>query len=200
MAKVKIEGVPPLDGEYEFDSGSFTNRELHLIKKHTGLLVEDFDDALGRDPDLPLGFAIVAVRKSGKFGRELSQEVIDLLFDSDVGKITLDFSDELAAAQEQEAKERPPDSPTTSGETNAPVVDTGETEKPSSSGPASVSDGDHQETSPSPTGKPGSDTSPTSESETSVISLPTSSTVATTSPEPERSSGERRSPAEAVGQ
>ncbi len=47
MAKLKIDtNIPALDGEFELDTSYFTNRELHMIKKLSGLRAGEFEEAV----------------------------------------------------------------------------------------------------------------------------------------------------------
>ncbi len=90
MAKVIIESGDVYNGEYELDLSYFTNRELHIIKKETGIrageLYEAFDAA---DTDLLVALAVIAIkRKSGETANS------DSLWDLAAGKITLDVTDE----------------------------------------------------------------------------------------------------------
>lgn len=88
MAKVIIENE-----EYPLDLSYFTNRELHMIKKETGIrageLYSSFDAG---DTDLLVALAMIAVRRAGKPVES------DELWDLPAGKITLDVTDEEADA------------------------------------------------------------------------------------------------------
>ena len=66
MDKVVVNGVPPWDGEYEFD-GSLKNRELHRIKKITGIRAGELGEALvSGDTDILVALAVVAIERTGK--------------------------------------------------------------------------------------------------------------------------------------
>jgi hypothetical protein len=83
LASIKIEGVPPYDGEYEIDM-NFTNRDLHTIKQVAGVRAGDLNDALEhRDLDLVVALAVNALRRVGK------PVDMDTLWDAQAGLITL---------------------------------------------------------------------------------------------------------------
>lgn len=83
MPQIKIEGVPPYDGEYELDM-NFTNRDLHTIKQVAGVRAGDLNDALEhKDLDLVVALAVNALRRAGK------PVDMDVLWDSEAGKIML---------------------------------------------------------------------------------------------------------------
>lgn len=83
MSRLKIEGLPPYNGEYDIDL-AFTNRDLHTIKRITGFLPGDVEQAMNRlDNDMVVAFAINALRRKGHIVDE------DTLWDAEVGKITL---------------------------------------------------------------------------------------------------------------
>ena len=88
MNRLIIEGVPPYDGTHEFeDFTSFTNRELHRIKKQTGIRVGEFAEALeAGDNDLLVALATVILERTGIKVDD------DILWDADAGAITMDFS------------------------------------------------------------------------------------------------------------
>lgn len=66
--KLIINGVPPWDGEYEFDSfSSGTNREYHRIKEISGVRAGEFIEALGAgDTGAWVGWAVVVLARHGK--------------------------------------------------------------------------------------------------------------------------------------
>jgi hypothetical protein len=111
--KIVIEGVPPYDGEYDFDADYMTMRELHIIKQLTGLRVGEFQEALAQaDTDVILGLAVIALRRNGKEVNE------DALWDAEAGAITY-VAEEVEAAsppeQQPEAGDEPSDSRPSSG-------------------------------------------------------------------------------------
>jgi hypothetical protein len=68
MSAMKIEGVPPWDGEYPLDIGrSFNAREWHWIKDisgHNPLTVGDGFAA--REPSLFIALSVIAMARAGK--------------------------------------------------------------------------------------------------------------------------------------
>ena len=103
MAKVTLADVDVgLDGEYDFDPTYFTNRELHIIKRETGLRAGELADAVANgDNDLVIIFAYICLLRHGK---QLPNA--DLLWDAKTGGILLVMDDEDADA------DPPPDSTT----------------------------------------------------------------------------------------
>jgi len=98
MAKVTVDGIPGLDGEYVVDFGYFTNRELHRIKLETGLTLGELYEGFERsDNDAIVAFALVAFWRAGKDGIE------PLVWDAKAGEITFDFSDEEQAQADADA-------------------------------------------------------------------------------------------------
>ncbi len=86
MDKLVIEGIQPYDGTYEFSLDGFTNRELHRIKKLTGLRAGEFEDAFGAlDNDMVVALAVVILERSGVTVRD------DILWDAEAGGIRLEF-------------------------------------------------------------------------------------------------------------
>lgn len=145
MGKLIIEGIPGADGTYDADLTYFTNRELHEIKKQTGLRAGDLMDAFeAGDNDVVVAFALVALGRLGKAA------LADLLWDAPAGTgFRFDFTDEEEAAAK--AAEDPPQ-----------VTPTGGVESVNGNGDASDSSGDSSrlllalpESDPSPTGFPG---------------------------------------------
>lgn len=66
MDKIKVSGVPPWDGDYDFD-GNLKNRELHRIKKITGIRAGELVDALAAgDTDVLVALAVVVLERNDK--------------------------------------------------------------------------------------------------------------------------------------
>lgn len=87
MPTIKIEGVPPYDGEYDL-AMDFTNREFHTIKQISGIRAGELEEAMQkRDTDLIVALAVNALRRAG---RNVS---IEALWDAPTGKIVLDLTD-----------------------------------------------------------------------------------------------------------
>jgi hypothetical protein len=142
--KITIKGVPAYDGTYQLDYARLTNRDLHDIKRISGNLPLDIEDAAERgDMDLAVAFAVIALRKSGE--QRINE---DAIWDAELGAIKIEFDDD----QEDEG-------PPTTGEPDEPT-------KPSGSASSSVSEL-RPANPPSATGTPSSDT-PESASGTSA--------------------------------
>lgn len=89
MPKVKIAEVGRgIDGEYEIDLGRFTNAELRLIKRESGVRAGEIEEAFrAMDNDLLVCFGIIALQRAGRL---VDQEA---LWEADAGNISLDLSD-----------------------------------------------------------------------------------------------------------
>ena len=148
-----IEGIPPYDGVHEFeDFDSFTNRELHRIKKMTGLRQGEFDEALAADDnDLTVALAVIVLERAGK------EVVDDLIWDADSGALRFDLQQEEAEDPTQEGPRKASDD-----------SETRTSDEPSSSGNGSSESSDHLESVPSPIGVHALPKSVTSVPETSA--------------------------------
>lgn len=103
MGKLILAGVPGLDGEYDADLTYFTNRELHEIKKQTGLRAGEFEEAFAKgDNDVMVAFAAIVLARAGKV------DATAQLWDANAGTITFDFTEDEAKA-EAEAQADPPE-------------------------------------------------------------------------------------------
>ena len=88
MPKIIIEGVPGLDGEYEFAT-TFTHRDFRTIKKLTDLRANEVMDSLNAgDMDLVVALAEIALQRAGVV------HDIDQLWDAEAGSITMEFADD----------------------------------------------------------------------------------------------------------
>jgi hypothetical protein len=144
----RILDLPPLTGEYELALPPFTNREWHLIKQETGLRPREFDEAWEKgDPDVYMALAVISLRRDGT--HELS-EALPLLWEAKPRQLVFD----LTGAEEE--PDRPPVSPTPSGDASSSVGSETPSGSSGSSGPSSSVNGGSEETAPSPTGDPGS--------------------------------------------
>ncbi len=91
MAKLVIEGVHGLNGEYETDFSYFTNREWRTIKELSGVRMGEFEKAMeAGDNDLIVAMTVIALRR-----RNIDVNV-DALWDAEAGKILLRMDDEDA--------------------------------------------------------------------------------------------------------
>lgn len=86
MDRFVVTGVSPaFDGDYPIDIGSFTMRELQIIKRMSGVRAGELEEAFNAgDSDLILAIAVIAVRRNGK-----QWEVFErLAWESDLTAIT----------------------------------------------------------------------------------------------------------------
>ena len=144
MAKVKIEGVPPLDGDYDLDVSKFNGHELHVIKQVSGVRANELREAgAAGDYDLMIALAMIAARRAGVAA------TAEQLLEADVGKITIDYT-------EQEAEERPPASQPPSGNANSAGDSENGSGGTTTSGLTSNTIGDQPPNRLSRTGLPGS--------------------------------------------
>lgn len=150
MPILKVKGVPPLDGDYDLDITSFTNRELHLIKQETGVRAGEIEEAFGAgDNDLLVAITLIVLQRAGK--GDVAQ-LRDVVWDAEAGSVQFDLTDEEKKAAEDDA--RPPESePATTGGAS-------ETTKPS--GPSSANGGENPANAPRRIGEPISATGVTS--------------------------------------
>ena len=99
MPVLKIEGVPSLDGEYDLDITSFTNRELHIIKQESGVRAGELEEAFGAgDNDLLVAITLIILRREEK--GEPAQ-LRDLIWDAEAGAVTFDLTDEEKAEEDE---------------------------------------------------------------------------------------------------
>jgi hypothetical protein len=114
--KIVIAGIDGLEGEYDIDLGFFTNRELHTIKRLTGLRVGEFDDAMAAgDSDVLVAFCMVALQRNDKRVDE------NALWDAEAGSITIIVGDDQEPPLESVPLESSGDSPTSSGDDSTSV-------------------------------------------------------------------------------
>jgi hypothetical protein len=77
--------TPRFKGEYEFDieEEPLTNLEWRWVKKISGYLPLTISDGWrGGDPDLFVAFAVVALARAGRIGRDEALQVADQLLES----------------------------------------------------------------------------------------------------------------------
>ena len=82
--KIRINKIPPYDGEYELDWDSpFTSREWRWVRQISGCRPMTMLDALGEgDPDVVIAVAVVAMHRAGKINRDQVLEVADRMADA----------------------------------------------------------------------------------------------------------------------
>lgn len=114
--KIVIDGVDGLDGEYPIDLSYFTSRELHAIKKLTGLRVGELDDAMAAgDSDVLVAFAVLALQRNDKRVDE------DALWDAPAGSVTIVVGEDDTPPLESVQPASNGESPTSSGDASTSV-------------------------------------------------------------------------------
>ncbi len=132
MATITVQSDDIYNGEYDLDLSYFTNRELHIIKKETGIRAGELPEALAAaDTDLLVAFALIGMRRKGL---DVSS---DALWDLPSGKIVIDVSGDDAG---------PPDE-------TSPVTIAGD--KASSSDSSASGESSPEASPPSDSGNPG---------------------------------------------
>lgn len=93
MDKFVVTGMPAFDGEYPIDIGSFTMRELQIIKRMSGVRAGELEEAFAAgDTDLILAIAVIAVRRSGRLWESFER----LAWESELGAISFVGEEEVA--------------------------------------------------------------------------------------------------------
>ena len=144
MDRIVIKGIGVFDGEYPLDLEEqwFNAAELHIVKRMAGVRQGEMEEALAAaDNDILVSFAVIAVRRSGKFQKHQLAQFEDMLWEADSRSI--DF---IVDAKEEDV------SPPASRPESEPASSSGDNEKPTSSGVSSDDASESQETDPSPTG------------------------------------------------
>lgn len=132
MATLKIEGVPPHDGEYDLDIARLKGSDLHLIKEISGVRVNELQEALeAGDYDLVVAMAVIVLRRAGR-----TVEPAEIM-EAEIGALTVDFGDDAVE------EERPlASTPTPNGQPNSTDVGPNADTKFEPSGPTSSDTGD----------------------------------------------------------
>ena len=88
MSTIVIEGIPPYDGEYDFDleKRMLSGHELGWVKKIAGYKLGEIEQGDG-DAVLALVFAAIAVTRAGKARMADMQETYDKLADPPFGEM-----------------------------------------------------------------------------------------------------------------
>ena len=161
MARIQIQGLRPYDGEYELDSDRvFNAREWRWIKKISGYLPATIRDGfVGRDPDLFVALAVIAMCRDGKIDREDGLRVADVIAEAPFDQLITLVGDEV-----EEGDGNPPEL-TSEPEQSSPKSSL---EKRSSSGDPSPTGSGTSEETPSATGAL---SSPMSSGESSRVRL-----------------------------
>lgn len=123
MAAIRLNGTGRFDGEYDLGDNDrvFNGREWHWIKKISGYMPLTISEGFaGRDPDLFVALAVIAMCRAGKIRRESALDVAEQLLEVPYeGSNTIDLigddvedDDENPPALEGEnAESLPSDSP-----------------------------------------------------------------------------------------
>jgi hypothetical protein len=142
-----VTGIPAFDGEYPIDIGSFTMRELQIIKRMSGVRAGELTEAFDAgDSDLIFAICVIAVRRNGRNWEAFEKIAWDVDFDA----ITF-IADEDEQDDTGTAGDAVPLIPRT------PSGDVGNSDaEPEPSGQHSPTDGDsHQEKNLRAIGSPG---------------------------------------------
>jgi hypothetical protein len=111
MRWIRIEGLRPFDGRYEFnlDAGEFTTREWQWIKKHAGYMPLTIEQgAQGGDIDLIVAFTAIALYRAARLDQAEVASFVERVQDVDIGAhIAFDAED---VAEEADASPPPPSS------------------------------------------------------------------------------------------
>lgn len=141
MDRIVISGVQGFDGEYDLDpERAFNAREWRWIKKLSGYLPDTINDGYRHsDPDLFVAFAVIAMCRDGKIGRDDWQRVGDELAEVPLDGATLKLVGDPVEDDSPLALTSTPNDISQNGVLAEPKR-TGQTEKPSgkSSSPSLV--------------------------------------------------------------
>ena len=110
MAKLTIENLAPWDGDYQFDDGFFTNRELHRIKEISGIRAGEIFDALAAgDTDLSVALAAVIT------ARHDVRVDVDDLWKAKLGDISIDWGADAGPPDPPAPESEPTENESSSG-------------------------------------------------------------------------------------
>ena len=152
---VIIEGVSPHDGEYEIDLATINMEEFHLIKRLTGLVAGEVEDALMRiDTDIFVGLAAVVIQRSGK---RVTANVENQLWKAPLGALRVKLEPDSPPEKSQEMPRSSNDEPNQQSEGTSSSGDDGKDASETS-----------EEDSPQATGQPASGLSVISDRESSA--------------------------------
>lgn len=117
--KIVIAESRRYEGEYDFDvvDDPLTTLEWRWIKKISGYLPMTFEDGfVGRDPDLFLAFAVIALRRAGKVDKDEALLAAERMEDGARIRYVVDVVDVVADADDQAPAPDPDKSNPGSGE------------------------------------------------------------------------------------
>jgi len=112
MHQVTIQNVPGYDGTYELETSWLTNRELHQIKRISGVRAGELAEAAAAgDNDVVVAFAAIAIKRAG---HPIPFETLtDLLMDAQTGSILVadedDEPEDETAPLPQDSEKEPAD-------------------------------------------------------------------------------------------
>lgn len=107
MTMLKIEAGTKYDGEYELDGRAFSTREWRLIRKFSGYMPFTIEDGIsGGDPDLMIAFAVIAMQRAGKVGKDEMLDAAEALSDLPFDEKLVEFGGE---DEQEEADAVPPE-------------------------------------------------------------------------------------------
>lgn len=93
MDKFVVTGMPGFDGDYPIDIGTFTMRELEIIKRVSGVRAGELEEAFNAgDSTLILAVAVIAVRRNERDWQAFEKlawesELGQFVFTSDEGDV-----------------------------------------------------------------------------------------------------------------
>jgi len=136
---VIIEGVPPYDGEYEIELGSINMEEFHLIKRLTGLVAGEVEDALLKiDTDIFVGLAAVVIQRDGK---RITSNVENALWKAPLGALRVKLEPDSPPEERQKTsasssgeRDQPSELTASSGDAGKDGSETSEEEFPPATG------------------------------------------------------------------
>ncbi len=120
MDSIRISNVSGLvDGTYPFEWRSFSTAEWSWIKKLSGYLPATVEEGwVGRDPELVVAFAVIAMVRAGKIGKPQALTVGQLLWEADGDDVEITFvagPDDAAGAVTADPPQVPPNDSSSSG-------------------------------------------------------------------------------------
>lgn len=157
MAHFHIENLGAYNGDHEMELESLTNRELHTLKKISGVRAGELDEAFeAGDNDVLVAFLVIVLERKGH-----KPVNVDVIWDAPGGSI--DF------ITDEEEKQQADDAGPPSQEPSEPAADVSENENNDFSGDRSSNVSALPVSDPSRTGAPSSATGSDSVPQTSAI-------------------------------
>jgi hypothetical protein len=149
MSTQIVLNVPRFKGAYDLDLDTepFTNREWRWIKKISGYLPLTLEDGWeGRDPDLFIALAVIAMYRANRIeagdALRVAETLADVPFDGVAIQLIATEDDDEEQGDEENPPEEPADEPATEPEAEPSPSSTGgssrSTSVPSASGPRTI--------------------------------------------------------------